>query len=185
MEYINGKKENGIVIDWNNVRKIYKKVTTGFDYYDPCNISFEETVWNVLISKRSTGKTTNIFIIGLILHKLYGIRIEYIRNTDLMITQKNNKDLFNTILDFGYIEKIFDGEYNSVEYLAKRWYLTRVENGEIVKKSDFIQSHPAYDISKEDVSDCASRKVLVYDTEGSFKAVYGLTEAGIYKVVKM
>lgn len=143
MEYINGKKEDGILIDWNKVRKIYKKVTTGFDYYDPCTIPFEETAWNVLISKRSTGKTTNVFIIGLILHKLYGVRIEYIRNTDLMITQKNNKDLFNTILDFVYIEKIFDGEYNSVEYQAKRWYLTKVENGEIVKKSDicFMAMH--------------------------------------------
>ena len=144
MEYINGKKEDGIVIDWNKVRKIYKKVTAEFDYYyDPCTIPFEETAWNVLISKRSTGKTTNIFIIGLILHKLYGVRIEYIRNTDLMITQKNNKDLFNTILDFVYIEKIFDGEYNSVEYQAKRWYLTKVENGEIVKKSDicFMAMH--------------------------------------------
>ena len=69
MEYINGKKEDGIVIDWNKVRKIYKKVTDGFDYYDPCTIPFEETAWNVLISKRSTGKTTNIFIKGQMLQK--------------------------------------------------------------------------------------------------------------------
>ena len=52
-----------------------------------------------------------------------------------MITPKNCKDLYETIIKFGYISKIFDDKYNSIEYKARRWTLLyRDVDGNVINK---------------------------------------------------
>lgn len=82
--------------------------------------------WNVYISERARGKTTNMLILGLCAYWVEGIQIQYIRQYDDMLTPSRLNSLFNVILDYKYIEKITDGQYNSVKYWRRAWYLTYV-----------------------------------------------------------
>ena len=69
---------------------------------------------HLLVSERSTGKTTNLILVGIIMYYLYGTTTEYIRANDKMITYQKTKNLFDVILEYDYISKITKGQYNSV-----------------------------------------------------------------------
>ena len=53
-----------------------------------------------------------------------------------MITKKITINLFTTILEYDYIEKLTDGKYNSIWYNARRWYYCLVdEDGNVIDKA--------------------------------------------------
>ena len=136
-EYIDGKETNGLKYDFTLIRKEYKKLKIPQEFYNPIKCPFEKCKWFVNLSDRSTGKTTNWILLGMIMNKLYGTTIQYIRQTNDMITPRNSKNLFDTILSYGYVEKITDGEYNTIVYKARRWYYaTSDENGNIITQSN-------------------------------------------------
>ena len=88
--------------------------------------------WNVILSPRATGKTTNLLLWGMCHNQTDGTVIQYIRQYDDMLTPSTISDLFDVIIKYGYIEKITGGRYNSVKYWRRRWYYTKVdENGDI------------------------------------------------------
>jgi len=88
--------------------------------------------WNIYISERARGKTTNLLLLGLCSYWCDGVQIQYIRQFDDMLTPSKLNSLFNVILDCKYIEKLTDGLYNSVKYWRRCWYLVHInENQEI------------------------------------------------------
>lgn len=135
LKYYDNDKNKGIVIDWERVKKEYKKLNVPKWVYNPLKPDYNTIGYNICMSDRSEGKTTNPLLVGMILDQLYGIITHYIRyNTD-MIAPKKMGELFSTILQFRYVEKITDGAWNSVYYYGKKWfYCNRNERGEITEK---------------------------------------------------
>lgn len=129
IEYIDNDINKGIKVDWKKVAKELKKLKMPNEVYNPLfNTNMYDNSYFVELSERSIGKTTNWLIIGLILYKLYGIQVQYLRQVESMITPKNIKDLYSTIKKFDYISKIFDGKYNNIEYKSRRWTLNLTDD---------------------------------------------------------
>ena len=136
-EFIDGKQSNGLKYEFSLIRKEFKKLKIHGDFYNPSKCPFEKCKWFVNLSDRSTGKTTNWLLFGMVMNKLYGTTIQYIRQTDEMITPRNSKNLFDTILSCNYVEKITDGKYNTIVYKARRWfYAVADSDGKIIEQSE-------------------------------------------------
>lgn len=136
-EFIDGKRTNGIIYDYPTIRKEFRKLKIPTEFYNPSKCPFNKCKWFINLSDRSTGKTTNWLLFGMIMNKLYGTVIQYVRQTNDMITPRNSKNLFDTILDNNYVSKLTDGKYNTIVYKAKRWYYAIADdNGEIIEQKN-------------------------------------------------
>lgn len=124
--------------DWKLIRKEWNKLKMPKDVaYDIFHIPWGQCGYNMLISKRGVGKTTSVMLLGLILYKLYGVQIQYIRQTEDMTAPKYAQELMSTILSCGYIEKLTNGRWNYAYYYAKKWVFANIdENGKIIEKTD-------------------------------------------------
>lgn len=139
IEYHDNDKKKGIKYDFSLIRKEFKKLKIPNDVYNPLTIPFEWSKFNILLSPRSKGKTTNILLLGLIFNKLYGTKLEYIRSSHDMITPSKAGSLFSVIVQNGYIEKLTGGKYNNVKLHWGSWYYTKIDDkGEIIEQSDEI-----------------------------------------------
>jgi hypothetical protein len=137
IEYIDGNKQLGIKYDFNLIKKEFRKLKIPKDVYDPTKLPLEMCKWFLSMSERSRGKTTNLILLGMIFNKLYGTRIQYIRSGEDKIAPKITKNLFDTIKLYGYVEKLTDGKYNSVEYNSRKWFLcNRDLEGNITEKAE-------------------------------------------------
>lgn len=137
IKYINNNRQKGIKIDWNHIFRMFKKLGTPPERYDPTELPIKEVNWAVLLSERSVGKTTQLLLIGLLLYKEYKIQTAYIRQYKDMITATKTKNLYSVVNEWGYIEKIFGDEWNSTYLWQKYVYLCkRDENGDIISKSN-------------------------------------------------
>lgn len=135
--YINDDETMGISYDWNLVQRAYSSLNCSDEYYDPSKLPLDECAWFVIMSDRSSGKTTNILLLSICAYWLYGTTTTYVRNGEEEIAPKASKNLFSVITDFNYIEKITDGKYNSVCYKSRRWYLCSIdETGAIVERDE-------------------------------------------------
>lgn len=127
----------GIQIDWELVKKEYNKLGIPKGTYSPLKADVTKVGYVIDLSDRSRGKTTNKLILALILFKLYGIILHYVRQRKSECERKMIADLYKTVLDYNYIEKIFGKPYNSIFFYGKRWYLCKIdETGEIKDKCE-------------------------------------------------
>lgn len=130
IEYINNNQALGIKIDWKLVRKEYRKLHCPPSTHNPLLADFDKCGYVIDLSDRSRGKTTNKLLVGLILFKLYGINLHYIRQSSEDCELKAIRKLYETVQDYKYIAKIFDDMFNDIKYIGKRWYLMkRSDNG--------------------------------------------------------
>lgn len=136
MIYIDDNPKNGLYYDFDKIRKEFKKLKIPKDFYNPCNSPLEQCKYFVNVSERSTGKTTNWVLFGLVMNKLYGTQIQYIRQNKDMIAPKNLNQFLDVIVQHGYIEKLTDGKYNNCEYFAGNWRYIKIANGEVAYKDD-------------------------------------------------
>jgi hypothetical protein len=137
IEYLNDNKLDGIKYDFDMIRKTYTKLKCPKKVYNPNHIPYESSKWNIILSDRSRGKTTNILLFGLCMFWLYKNGICYIRNNKTMITQGNVGRLFNTIIEWGYVEKLTNGEFDGIIYksIKHEWYFVKYDaDGEIEKE---------------------------------------------------
>lgn len=134
--YINNDEMYGISYKWDKIISEFEKLNTPDNVYSPVFALRQSCKYNIGVSERSTGKTTNWLLIGLIMHELYGTVIQYIRQSEDMITPKYLKNFMNVIIQNGYIEKITSGKYNSCEYRSRNWYYIKTVSGEITEKDN-------------------------------------------------
>lgn len=120
--WINGDEKLGLNYDWAKIFKEYEKLGCPPDVYSPLPALRYGCKYNVAVSERSTGKTTNWILLGLVMNKLYGTQIEYIRQSENMILPKNMNSMMGVINQYGYVKKLTDGKYNRLEYRARNWY---------------------------------------------------------------
>lgn len=125
-------------IKYNAAIKLYKSLKTPNNKLNMLrDVLPYERAWNIIGGIRGSGKTTNLLLWGMCLNKTEKIQIQYIRQRDRQLEPKSVKDLFKTITENHYIEKITGGEYNNVFYRGRRWYYCLIdENGNKIAQSD-------------------------------------------------
>ena len=140
VKFYDNKESHGIVIDWNEVRKAYKKLNTPKDYYNPCTLPLETCPYSDILSERSIGKTTNLLLFGMCANKLYGTVIQYIRQTEDMTAPSVARELFDTILNYDggrYVKQLTDDRYNSIYVHWRRaYYCLRDDEGKVIDQSE-------------------------------------------------
>ena len=129
--------------DWKLIKKEWKKLGMPKDVaYDPFHIpmaykDLKRCGYYMLISKRGVGKSTTFVLLGMILFKLYGVKIQYIRQKADMLKPKYAQELMSTILACGYIEKLTEGRWNYATYYANKWCFANIdEDGKVIEKTN-------------------------------------------------
>jgi hypothetical protein len=128
IKYINNDPTLGIDYDWKLIKKEFNKLGIPEGVFNP--YAYHDVRGGKYImdlSERNIGKTTNWILIAMIMHELYGTEAVYMREIIDMIMPKNDGELFKTILQCHYIEKITDGQYNNVICKSRRFYYTNTE----------------------------------------------------------
>ena len=128
VKYLDNNKEHGIKYDFNLIRKEFAKLHCPESAYNPFKSHILKSgKWYVDLSERSTGKSTNWILLGMVMYKLYGTQTVYIRETVDMIRPAHSRQLFRTILEWDYVRKVTDGAYNDVKYASRAWYFHNSE----------------------------------------------------------
>lgn len=141
MQYYDNIEEHGKFIDWRLIFKEYKKLLKTAKVrdpiYDPTTAPVYECKYHILMSERSSGKTTAWLLIGMIMNKHYGSIIQYVRATEEMVKPSIVGDIFKVILNYKsgyYIEALTDGKYNTLYYHWKKVYYAKADdNGKILE----------------------------------------------------
>lgn len=121
-------------MDWQKIRKEYKKLKCPNNVWNPLTLPLGECGYYIVLSDRARGKTTNALLLGMVMNKIDGSIIEYVRQRREQIMPKFILSLFSTITQYGYVEKITNGEYNTIRNKSRRGYYAHVnENGEMDK----------------------------------------------------
>lgn len=136
IKYIGNDMKKGIKIDWTLVRREFSRLKCPKEYHNPLEPDFDKFGYIIDMSDRSRGKTTNKLLVGLILYKLYGIKLHYLSRQASDCEPKQIKDLYDTVTGCGYIEKIFGDGWNGITYYGKRWTLQKLDDDGNVKESD-------------------------------------------------
>lgn len=131
IKYFDDNPMYGIIYDWNRIVKLYNSLGIPKGVYNPTAVhQLQSGKYIVDMSERNTGKSTNWMLLMLCMYKLYGSETCYIRELTDMIMPKHSMEIFKTILSYGYLEKLFDGRWNTILYRSRRYYLANSETGE-------------------------------------------------------
>lgn len=145
VKYIDGKPANGILYDWKKIEKEYNALGVPPQFYRPPFSAIPYNKYFGALSDRSTGKTTGWILLGMVMNKLYGTQIQYVRTTADELTPSFADELVGAIKDYNggeYILKLTDGVYNSIYYHWKQFYYCCVDekgNRVAVAPESFIQ----------------------------------------------
>lgn len=127
IHYIDNDPENGFVVDYDKVNYYFDQLKVPADVWTPRHIDLYKADWVVAISKRSRGKTTNVILYNLIIYLMYGSIVPYVRSDDTELKMSFIQHMFEVILQFKYIDKLTNAQYNSVYYHAKHFYLCHLD----------------------------------------------------------
>ncbi len=99
-------------------------------YYTLDNILSYDAHYNIIYGERSNGKTTAVLWHGIeeFIDSGYINDMAYIRRWDEDFSGYKGKQLFEGIVNLGWIEKKTKGKFNSVYYFSKRWYLCKYDS---------------------------------------------------------
>lgn len=112
-----------------DIKKLFKKLKTPSDVYNPTILPLDACTWFNLLSDRSRGKTTQIILLGMCDNAVNGTKIEYIRSREEYIAPKIIIDIFSVIKnpEYKYIEILTNGKYNTVIYKSRRFYYATID----------------------------------------------------------
>lgn len=143
LRYIENKEEYGIAYDWGAVRRAFRALKCPPNYSSPVDAPWESFAYDVEMSTRSTGKTTNAILWGMTMRKLYpGFQTGLIRLREDQIMPKNIRQMLDTIRTYDggrYVRQCTDGRWNDIQHDAKTRsfrYVNRDETGEIYEKDE-------------------------------------------------
>lgn len=108
-------------------------------FYTLNSILSHNADYNIIYGERSNGKTTAVLRLALLHHINSGYvnQLAIIRRWEEDFKGKNGKQMFDGIVNLGWVEEFTNGEYNSIYYFSQRWYLVKYnKNGEKIKQSE-------------------------------------------------
>jgi hypothetical protein len=111
----------------NNTYKLFNSLKIPKNVFNPVKSIPAPGDWNVILSPRGVGKTTNLLLLGMCDNWINGTEIQYIRQYDDMLIPSRINDLFDVILQNNYVNKITDGKWNNVRYYRRRWYYCNLD----------------------------------------------------------
>lgn len=138
VNYIYDDAKYGIKYDYDLINKEFKKMLNTCKapkgLFMPNERPIDKYIWSVFMSERSSSKTTQLLLYGMIQNALYSTMVCYVRKTKDQITTEFVMDLFKviTLPEYKYIDYITDGKYNSIHVdrqSKKVYYVKRDENG--------------------------------------------------------
>lgn len=116
--------------------KKYKSLGVPDGYFNPVNVPLYSDKYFWICTERSTGKTTNILLLGMCCNWIDGMEIQYIRQFEPMIERRNLSKLFDVIKEYHYIEEITEGNYTDLIYTAHKWYYCNYDdNGKLLDRA--------------------------------------------------
>lgn len=141
IEYIYDNPKYGIKYDYNKINREFnimlKKCHAPIGLFMPSDVPFSKYIWNVFMSERSSSKTTQWVLYGMIMNAMYCTEIQYVRKTKDQITKTFTADLFKVILmsEYGYISYITNGRYNSihVDRQEKKVYYAKINDDGVLE----------------------------------------------------
>lgn len=146
VEYIDNKPLRGIKYDYTMLNKEFnkmmKKCSAPTGLYNPCTLPRDNAKWFVLMSERSSSKTTQMLLYSMLKFKYYGSPFAYVRKDKTQISRQAYAKLFEVITNpvYGYIKYLTNGKYNNifVDRVTKECYFTLTDdNGQIVEQSSY------------------------------------------------
>lgn len=144
-KFINNDENYGIDYDWRRIKHRYEKMGIPFEFdYIPWNAISDLAKYIIQLSQRSLGKTTDWILLGMSMNIEYGTKIQYIRQTNDMLSPVHADKLvevIRTYKDSEYIKKVSDGKWNDIDtkyyHFKKQFYFCRRnEYGEVEERSE-------------------------------------------------
>lgn len=167
IQYIDNDVNKGIRYDWKLIKKEYRKLKIPKIYYDPCRVNWDRCGYDVAMSDRAHGKTSETMILGMVMNHHYGTIIHYIRNSEKSIRPYSLNQLFPVIEQNGYIEKITEGRWNSVFYYGHKWYYcVKDDEGRIIEKDTMhfcICMHLGESDDRKSSYNCPKGDLIIFD----------------------
>ena len=92
-------------------------------YYSLNKINKKDATYNVIFGERSNGKT--YATLKQVLENYFndGSQFAYIRRWSVDVQPKRMNNLFNAIIEDGYLEKLSGGKFTAIFYRTGRFYL--------------------------------------------------------------
>ena len=167
IKYVGDDPLRGIIFDWKFLRREYKKMKIPKQFFYPLKADFDKCGWYVALSDRARGKTSETLILGMLMNKHYGTIIHYLRNSEKSIRPYSLNQLFSTLIKYGYIEQITDGQYNDVYYYGHRWYYClKDEHGKRVETAPhhfMICMHLTESDDRKSSYNCPTGDLIIFD----------------------
>lgn len=145
MNYIKNDERCGIDYDLKVIKKEYEKLKIPREYDFIKDDILSNIKWNIYLSERSLGKTTNLILLGMVFNKIYGTQIQYIRLKESEIKASIVSELMSTIVKYNngfYLKQLTDGKYTSVRYHWRKLYFCNYDkNGKVIDQEEepFLQ----------------------------------------------
>ena len=92
-------------------------------YYSLNKINKKDATYNVIFGERSNGKTYATLKQALENYFDNGSQFAYIRRWSVDVQPKRMNNLFNAIIEDGYLEKLSGGKFTAIFYRTGRFYL--------------------------------------------------------------
>lgn len=92
-------------------------------YYSLNKINKKNATYNVIFGERSNGKTYATLKQVLENYFIDGSQFAYIRRWSVDVQPKRMNNLFNAIIEDGYLEKLSGGKFTAIFYRTGRFYL--------------------------------------------------------------
>lgn len=92
-------------------------------YYSLNKINKKDATYNVIFGERSNGKTYATLKQSLENYFDNGSQFAYIRRWSVDVQPKRMNNLFNAIIEDGYLEKLSGGKFTAIFYRTGRFYL--------------------------------------------------------------
>lgn len=94
-------------------------------FYTLKNILSYNADYNVIYGERSNGKTTAVLRYALedYINSGYRNQLAIVRRWEEDFKGKNGQQMYESIVNLGWVKDLTHGKYNSVYYFSQRWYL--------------------------------------------------------------
>ena len=131
LKYIDNDIKLGVDYDWKLIEREYKKLGVPKEFYQVPFPAITRNKYFIGLSDRSTGKTTGWLLVGLVMNKLYGTIVQYVRETEAELAPSHAEKLVEVIRSYNggeYIKKLTDGRWNSIYYHWRGFYWCNVDD---------------------------------------------------------
>ena len=112
-------------------------------YYDVQSLikKVPDAHYYVIIGERSNGKTYSVLKYCLERYFKFGEEFAYIRRFDIDIKYSRGSRVFNNLINDKWIEKLSNGEWNTIEYYAGKWFLKKTNKNN--PKDVVVSNYPS------------------------------------------